>query len=66
MVRALASHARGQGFKSLCLHHAKAPLNGVLLRGEIGFAKRLYYQGFTRVSENKQVIGQKNAVSVYF
>jgi hypothetical protein len=28
----------------------------VFLRGEIGFAERLYYQGFTRASENAQVI----------
>ena len=25
-VRALASHARGRGFESLCLHHVKTPL----------------------------------------
>ena len=58
MVRALASHARGQGFKSLCLHHAKAPLNGVFLRGENRFRKTPVLSG-VHASERKRTSNYK-------
>ena len=41
LVRAFASHARGQGFESLCVHHrltgARASKKGILKRSEPPF-----------------------------
>ena len=67
MVRALASHARGQGFKSLCLHQKREhPIEGALFfaikritkglegRSRFAGAKRFALRGI----ENGMLVGK--------